>query len=137
MQYTVINKHLMAVKGAGSYTSIEPNIFEAVKSECIADARGVLSKFLPYIRIHIPDDLHDLYLWRVALTSDNSPAQVSFKGRADELAAILHNMDFAKPYDDAAANKIRAMFPATVTKKADVDADLIIQGELGELEESK
>ncbi len=135
--YTIINKSLMAVKGGGTYSKIEPNIFEAIKAECISDAKGSLSKFLPYSRIDIPHDLPELEKWRNALTSDNSPMVISFQGKSDELFEAIKDIDLSKPFNKNLADEIRAKFPARPEKKIIMDADLMIQGELGELEDKK
>lgn len=131
---TVLNRHLMVVKrGSDTCSRLEPNIFEAIKAQCLAHAKGLLTKHLPCILLDNPYYMHDLELWRLAFTSDNHPQQVSFRGKADQLAEAIKDIDFSKPFDEQQANRIRAQFPAS-GKKADVDADLIIQGELGELD---
>lgn len=133
--YTVINNRLMAVKDAGTYTRIEANVFESVKADCIAAAKGRLSKYLPYFRIDFDrDNLPDLDQWRMAFSSDNSPEMVKFDER---LEGYLKDVDFSKPYDAALADAIREHFIVKARSKPNVDADLIIQGELGELPEQQ
>ena len=133
--FTVINKYLMAVNSGGKYQRIEANIFELIKAQCIAQAKGRLIKFLPYVQIGVDNaELKELELWRLAFTSDNPPEQVKFDIRLEKL---LEEVDFTKPYDKVLAEGIRAQFKAKPKKECTVDADLIIQGELGELDEPK
>ncbi|WP_149113218.1 hypothetical protein [Limnoglobus roseus] len=92
--------------------------------------------YLPRFPINIDEALFpDLYQWRMAFHSDNSPAVVSFKGREVELAEALRDVDFGQPFDSVVAQRIRSHFSAKPRVAANVDADLMIQGELGELPE--
>ncbi len=78
----------------------------------------------------------DPELWYIALTDDNSPGKVSFREGKDGYARfrdLVMPLDF-RVYCDAKAADIRAMYIRGSTAKVVVDADLIIQGELGELE---
>ena len=75
--------------------------------------------------------------WYLALTDDNPPGRVSFrrgKNGYPRFRDLIMPLDF-RVYDDAKADEIRAMFVLGSTAKVDVDADLIIQGELGELDD--
>lgn len=137
MEYKVLNNRLMAVRSPKEgYWHIEANIFETAKAYCIWDAKESAGQYIPRFVPHINEDaMPDLARWRLAFSSDNSPGKVSFRGRDRELAEALKDVDFSKPYDDAMADSIRAKFLVGASKKPEVDADLIIQGELGELED--
>ena len=79
----------------------------------------------------------DPELWYIALTDDNSPGKVSFREGKEGYAKfreLIMPLDF-RLYDDAKADEIRAMYLKGSAPKVVVDADLIIQGELGELDE--
>lgn len=142
-EYRVINNRLMLerliVERGGKITygawRVRDNIFETVRAQVIWDAKESAANFLPRTLVYIDEDIYpDLMRWRMAFSSDNSPATVVFKGRDRELAEAIKDIDFSKPYDEDAANKIRANFTKSAARKPDVDADLIIQGELGELD---
>lgn len=131
-KYHVINKSLVSVDNGSSYKRIQPNIFETVKAECIAHAKGNLDKFLPYFCLdRDADNLPDLELWRNAFSSDNPPEKIKFDSRLEDL---IRDIDFSKPFNSELAESIRSRFIVKEKKQPNVDADLIIQGELGELD---
>lgn len=75
--------------------------------------------------------------WYLALTDDNSPGKVSFREGKEGYARfreLVMPLDF-RVYDDAKADEIRAMYVKGSGPKTEMDADLMIQGELGELDE--
>lgn len=136
-EYKVINKHLLLTRRNSNCSwQEEPNLFEAVKAQTIWGAKDSSKQYLPRFAIEINEEKYPhLVDWRDAFTSDNPPEQVSFRGRDQELADAIKDIDFSKPYDDEIAQALRARFTKIATKKIQVDADLIIMGELGELDD--
>ena len=129
----VINKHLMLSRNGGSWR-VEPNVFEAVKAECVWSAKESSSQYLPRFVIHIDEETQpDLCQWRMAFSSDNSPEAVSYRGRDLELAQDLATVDFSKPFDASLAERIRAKYAKVARAPSNVDADLIVHGELAEI----
>lgn len=121
-EYKVINRHLMVTRQSPRHSwRVEANIFEVAKAYCIWDGKPGAKQYLPRFVLHINEDYFpDLYQWRLALS----------KCSEEDLAAV----DFSKPFDTAVADAILSKYRKQPSKPADVDADLIIQGELGELE---
>lgn len=138
-EYKVLNKSLMAYRRNKQCSwDIRDNIFETVKAYCIWDAKDSASNYLPRFLPYVDEDVFpDLAAWRGSFTSDNPPEKVSFKGKDKQLAEAIADIDFSKPYDTTKADSIRALFTISGQKKTQVDADLIIQGELGELPEQQ
>lgn len=135
-EFKVINRHLMLTRESSQHSwRVEPNIFEAVKAERIWDAKDSAAQYLPRFPVNIDESRYpDLCAWRISFTSDNPPEVVSFSGRDKELAEDLAGLDFSKSFDQVVADRIRLKYRKHGKRVADVDADLIIQGELGELE---
>ena len=131
----VINKNLMAVTRGGSTTSIEPNVFEAVKHYLIADAEGKLSKFLPSVVSVLPfgleDSYPDLFRWYYSLSKDNSPVEVDFAQDGARYRSAVEALDLSKPYNEKVAKDIREQFRRGAKKPAviEIDAAQIEQGE--------
>lgn len=109
--------------GCWSSWRIRDNIFETIKAYVIWHNKPSHSSYLPYFVPEINDDeFPDLTLWRWACD-----------GLPDD---VVMGLDFSKPYDKAKADGLRAKhIKSEKPKKPTVDADLIIQGELGELDE--
>lgn len=139
MQRKVINKSLMLTRKTENHSwQVEANIFETVKAQCLFDAKASASQYLPRFNIWFDTDgLPDLERWRMAFSSDNAPEEIVFRGRDQELAEAIRDVDFSKPFDETTAANIRAKFRKPTGKEPTVDADLIIQGELGELPEQR
>ncbi len=136
-EYKVLNSRLIAYRRNKNCSwDIRDNIFETVKAYCIWDAKGSAENYLPRFVPYVDKDVFPhLYDWREAFSSDNSPSVVSFKGKDKELAETIKDIDFSKPFNSELADKVRSQFLSSPRKTVSVDADLIIQGELGELPE--
>lgn len=139
IDYKVINKHIMLERRNCGSWYVMPNIFEATKAAVVFQAKDSSKQYLPYFPCSYfqENDYPDLMNWRDAFTSDNPPEKISFRGRDSELSEAIKDIDFSKPFDSALADSIRKNFAKNNTRKSDVDADLLLQGELGELPEQK
>lgn len=132
MKYTVLNKHLMVSENGGTARML-PNIYETVKAECIADSKGKLRKYLPYLRVYFSEyDFPDLAQWRGAFSSDNPPGKLIFNSKLEE---YLQDVDFSKPYDPVLVERIRKHFVSGISVKIDVDYDLMAQSDVGGLDQ--
>ena len=111
---------------------VEPNVFEAAKSQVIFDAKDSSKQYLP--RFKLADDrFPQISQWIDAFSSDNSPEIISFQGH--DITQDLESVDFSKPYNDKIAQEIRGRYSKVKKEKfTTMDAELMIMGELGELE---
>jgi hypothetical protein len=131
-EYKTLNKSLMLTRRNSMCSwSVEPNIFEAIKAEAIWNAKDSSANYLPRFPIHVDEDHYpDLYQWRMIFNSGTE-----FRGHDALLAELLRDVDFSKPFNKELSDSICSKFKPAPKKVSSVDADLIIQGELGELEE--
>ncbi len=121
------------------YPSEETGHADYCKALVLALARYGKLLDLPYTISGVSANSTDAEQWYVALTDDNSPGKVSFRRGKDGYAQfreLVLPLDF-RVYDAAKADEIRAMYVTGSTVKVEVDADLMIQGELGELDEKQ
>lgn len=132
VKLTIINKHFMAVHDSGS-SRIEPNIYEVAKAFCLASARGLLSKHLPYsngvIDYRYEECAPDLFKWYYALTGDNSPGKVGFRSNPNLFFKLVEPLDFSKPYDPQLVESIRSQFLSSERKIEALDAEDIELGD--------
>lgn len=130
-EFKVINKSIMLTRPNNRCSwVVEPNIFEAVKAEVIWDAKYPSKQYLPRFRLFFDTEKYPQLLdWRDAFSSDNIPGTFSFRGRGSELAELIEQIDFSKPYNKQLAESIRAKFTTTPTKRIDVDAVEIAENE--------
>lgn len=134
-EFKILNKHLMLTRRNSNCSwRVEPNIFEVAKAQSIFDAKDSAKQYLPRIKL-MDDRFPQLEEWIDAFSSDNPPEQVSFRGRDKELEQELISVDFSKSFDEETAKNIRNKFRKHAQVKVNIDADLIIMGELGELNE--
>jgi hypothetical protein len=136
-EYKVINKHLMLTRQNNRCSwQVEPNIFEAIKAECLFSAKDSSKQYLPRFACGYSEHLFpDLHKWRYAFSSDNPPETVSFRGRDKELAERIEAIDFSKPFDHNLAESIRQKFLKSPQKKTvEIDAVEIAENENREAE---
>lgn len=132
LEYKVINKNLMVTRRNKSCSwQVEANIFEMVKAYCIWDAKESSTNYLPRFLPFIGEEIFpDLYQWRLCFSGQD------FRGDDQRLAEELANVDFSKPFNEEVAMAVKNKFSVKAVKKTSVDADLIIMGELGELDKT-
>jgi hypothetical protein len=110
------------------------------KALVLALARYGTLMELPYIIQELDQPMFaeaDALYWYHALTDDNPPGKVSFRRGKEAYQAfrdLVMPLDF-RVFDADKAEAIRSLYRSDAKKTVTVDADLIIQGELGELDE--
>jgi hypothetical protein len=123
-EYKVLNKTLMLERHhTNEPWRVVPNVFEAVKAYCIADAKNAFKDYLPCFVVD-GREIENLERWRLALTKDNPPEKVNFRLNPERFIELVTPLDFSKPFNQEVVDKIRAEFVVNkATASAVIDAE--------------